>query len=135
MHRAVDLLVEERVLHEARDARVASDPELAQAAGAFVTIQGLEQEVFIRLGGGIDDAAALEAEANPTDLTAGVWRGELDERDRPLGGVFDRREVELPPRKVGPARVDLRLGPDRLSVRSVSAPTMRTSSAALKRSA
>src|SRR5690348_5015205 len=40
--RAVDLLVEQRVLHEARDARVAADAELAEPARALVPVQHSE---------------------------------------------------------------------------------------------
>ena len=54
--RAVDLLVEERVLHVARDAGVAADPELAEPARAVVGVEHLEQEVLVRARGRLDDA-------------------------------------------------------------------------------
>src|SRR2546430_16292215 len=41
---AVDLLVEERVLHVPRDARVAADSELAEPPGALVAVADLAQE-------------------------------------------------------------------------------------------
>jgi hypothetical protein len=48
--RSVDLFVEERVLHVARDPRVAADAELAQPSRAVVEIERLEQERLVRVG-------------------------------------------------------------------------------------
>ena len=53
--RAVHLLVEERVLHVARDAGVAADPELAEPARARVGVERLYQGILVRLGRRVDD--------------------------------------------------------------------------------
>ncbi len=67
VHRAVDLLVEERVFHVARDAGVATDAELADPPRAVVAVQHLVQERLVRLGRR-DDAAALEAQPDAVQL-------------------------------------------------------------------
>src|SRR5829696_5134776 len=91
---AVDLLVEQRVLHVPRDPRVAADAELAEHAGA-----------------GVGDAAALEPEPRAADLVAVVHGRELGERDEPFGRVLERREEDLAARKVDVAVVDRALAP------------------------
>src|SRR5206468_7223038 len=106
MDRPVDLLVEERVLHELRDAGVATDAELAEAARALVLIEELEEERLFGLGGRVDDLAALEPEADPGHLAPEIRGRELDERDRPFGRVLNRRVVELSAGHVGVAGVD-----------------------------
>ena len=108
---AVDLLVEEGVLHVARDAGVAADPELAEAPRALVGVERLEQEVLVRLGGRVDDPAALEAQADAAHLAAAVDGRELGERDRALGRVLDRAAEELAARDVRAAGVDLHRAP------------------------
>ena len=108
MHRPVDLLVEQRVLHEPRDARIAADAELSDAARASsrssistgsppATRRTRRRPDRPRSAGGAPHRAAR------------VRRGELDERDRALGGVLHRREEELSAGQVRAARVDLRL--------------------------
>ena len=52
VHGAGDLLVEEDVAREARDPRVAAEPELAEAARARVGREDLAQELLALLGGG-----------------------------------------------------------------------------------
>src|SRR5206468_299636 len=93
---AVDLLVEERVLHVPGDARVAADPELAEAPGALVAVEDLDQEVLVRVRRRVDHAAVLEAETDAGDLPARVDGGELGEGDRPGRRVLERRVEELP---------------------------------------
>src|SRR5918999_1180232 len=92
---AVDLLVVGDVLHVARDPGVAADAELADAPRALVGVERGEQEVLVALGRGVDDAPALEAEANARHLAPEVEAGELGEVDRPLGAVLDRAEEEV----------------------------------------
>src|SRR5262245_23320695 len=46
---AVDLLVEQRVLHVACDARVAADSELAEEPRSLVTVEDLVQERLVHL--------------------------------------------------------------------------------------
>ena len=106
MDGAVHLLVEERVLHVAGDAGVAPDPELAEAARAFVDVERLDQVVLVRLGRGVDDHAAREREADTGDLAAPVDRREVAERDLTLGRVLDRAAEELASGQVGAQRVD-----------------------------
>src|SRR6476661_130925 len=96
VHGAVDLLVEERVLHVPRDAGIAADAELAQEARALVELELLEQELLVRLGRGVDDLPALEAEPDPAHLAAGVDGRELAEHDLALGRILDRRGEKLP---------------------------------------
>src|SRR5436190_15690255 len=105
--RTVDLLVEERVLHVARDARVAPDAELAQPPGALVGVQRLDQELLVGLRRRVDDLAALEPQAHAGELTAGEDRRKLAEPDLAFRRVLDRRREELAARDVRPARVDL----------------------------
>ncbi len=93
--RAVHLLVEEDVLHVARDPRVAADPELAEPPGALVGIKGLEQELLVRVGARVDDRARFEAQADPPDLAPRVQRGKLGEGDLALGGILQRAAEEL----------------------------------------
>src|SRR5215218_6204081 len=50
MDRAVDLLVEEGVLHVPRDAGVAADSELSEPARALVAVEQLVQELLVQLG-------------------------------------------------------------------------------------
>src|ERR687887_650545 len=106
MDRAVDLLVEERVLHVLRDSRVAADPELAEAPRAVVEVEHLDQEVLVRLRRGVHDLAVLEAEPDALDLASAVDRWELGKRDRAGRRVLERRVEELPARDVGAACVD-----------------------------
>src|SRR5437899_381590 len=54
---AVDLLVEERVLHVLGDPRIAADPELAEPPGSLVEVEHLEQERLVRIGRGVHDLA------------------------------------------------------------------------------
>ena len=65
MHGAVDLLVEEGVLHVPGDPRVAADPELTEPSRALVLVERREQEVLVGVGRRVDDLAALEAQADP----------------------------------------------------------------------
>src|SRR6476646_4227307 len=87
---AVDLLVEERVLHVPRDAGIAADPELAEAAGALVEVELLEQELLVRLRRGVDDVPALEPEPDTAYLAAAVDGRKLPEDDLALGRILDR---------------------------------------------
>jgi hypothetical protein len=104
---AVDLLVEERVLHVARDPRVAADPELSEPPRAFVLVERRDQEVLVGVGGGVHHSAALEAEPYARELAARVDRRELGERDRALGRILDRTAEELSARDVRAASIDL----------------------------
>src|SRR6266508_2009660 len=61
---AVHLLVEVDVPHVPVHAWVAADAQLADAAGAVVGVERLEQKAFLALGGRIDHAAFREAKAN-----------------------------------------------------------------------
>ena len=54
---AVDLLVEQRVAHVARDPGVAADAELPQPPRPLVGVEHLDQVVLVRLRGGVDDLA------------------------------------------------------------------------------
>ena len=107
VHRAVHLLVEERVPHVTGDSGVAADPELTERARALVGVERLEQVLLLRVGRGIDDPAALETEANPVDVATSIHTRELGERDRSLGRVLDGAAEELATGDVGAARVDL----------------------------
>src|SRR5215213_8539252 len=108
---AGDLLVEQRVLHVPRDPRVAADAELAEHAGAGVGVEDREQELLVRGGAGVDDAAALEPEPRAADLVAVVHGRELGERYEPFGRVLERREEDLAAGKVDVAVVDRALAP------------------------
>src|SRR5438132_2277509 len=109
MDRPVDLLVEERVLHVLRDARVAADAELAERARAVVAVEGLDQELLVVIGRGVDDAPFLEAEPDSGHLAAGVDGRKLREGDRSGGRVLEGRVEELPARHVGATGVHLAL--------------------------
>src|SRR5205823_6309682 len=74
---AVDLLVEERVLHVALDAAVAADPELAEDACTFVAVERLEEDVLAPRRRSLDDAAALVDHPHSFDLVRLVERGKL----------------------------------------------------------
>src|ERR671927_258102 len=63
MDGAVDLLVEEHVLHVTSDPGVAADAELAQASRPLVAVEHLEQERLVRLGRGVDHDTTFEAQA------------------------------------------------------------------------
>src|SRR5690606_23691042 len=91
---AADLLVEEDLAGPVGDAEVGADPELAEAAGALVGVEHLDQELLAALGGRVDDLAALEAEADARDLAAGVGRRQV-EGDLALRGVLERAGEEL----------------------------------------
>ena len=106
VHRAVHLLVEERVLHVARDARVAADAELAEPARALVGVEHLQQELLVRSGGGVDDAPAGETQPDPGHLSAVVDGRKLGEADLPLRGVLERAPEELAAGQVCTERVD-----------------------------
>src|SRR5205823_7595212 len=97
----------ERVLHIPRDAGVAADAELSEAARPLVAVERLEQELLVRTGRGVHDATALEAEPHARQLPAGVDRRELAEQDLAFGGILDRAAEELAPRHVRAAGVDL----------------------------
>ncbi len=98
--RAVDLLVEEDVLHEPRDAGVAADAELADATSALVAVEDRVEQLLALRGCGVDDAALLELEPDSLELVTLVDSGVLGERDHAFGRVLDGREEELAPRHV-----------------------------------
>ena len=106
VHGAVHLLVEERVLHVARDARVAADPELAEPARALVGVEHLQQELLVGGGGGVDDASAVEAEPDSGHLAAVVDGRKLGEADLSLGGVLEWASEELAAGQIGTERID-----------------------------
>src|SRR3954447_6289132 len=106
--RSVDLFVEVDVPHVAVDAGVAADPELADAARAFVGVECFDQEVLFAAGRRINDAAFREAKTDAPYLAAAPHRGELRERDRALGRRLDRADEELAARHVAGAGVDAR---------------------------
>src|SRR5579884_1268806 len=58
--RPVDLLVEGDVLHEAADAGVAADPELADPPRSGVGLERTQQELLAGARRRVDDPAALE---------------------------------------------------------------------------
>src|SRR5205085_7650235 len=95
MDGAVDLLVEERVLHVLLDARVVADSELAQHASALVRVERRDQELLVAVGGRLDDPAALVAEPDAIDLVAGIARRVLREGDDPFGRVLERTVEDL----------------------------------------
>src|SRR5207244_11407151 len=78
---AVDLLVEERVLHVPPDAAVAADPELAEPARTLVRLEHGEQEVAAVLGAGLDDPPAPELEPRGRHLATGEHGRVLGEGD------------------------------------------------------
>src|SRR5438876_264382 len=84
-----------------------TETALAEATGALVAVEDLDQEVLVGVRRGVDHAAFLEAEADAGDLPARVDGGELGEGDRPGRRVLERRVEELPARHVGAAGVDL----------------------------
>src|SRR5580765_2231343 len=98
---AVDLLVEQRVLHVARDAGVAADPELAEVASALVEVERLQQELLVGRGRRLDDAPSLEAKCDSGDLPPVVDGRKLAEDDLAFGRILDRREEELAAWHVG----------------------------------
>ena len=65
MHRAADLLVEERVPGELGHGLVQAERKLPCAAGALVERQHLAQERLAFLGVRADDLAAAELELTP----------------------------------------------------------------------
>ena len=75
---AADLLVEEDVAGAAVDPVVRADAELAQAPGALVRVDELDQELLAALGRRVDDLAGLEAEADARDLAPGDHRGQVE---------------------------------------------------------
>ena len=105
---AVDLLVEERVPHVARDPGVAADPELAEAARALVAVERLEQ---VRPRSCPRRRRRRLPPSNrsriPVSSAPEVHGRELGEGDRPLRGVLDRAAEELAARDVRAAGVDL----------------------------
>src|ERR671937_3089393 len=82
---AVDLLVEERVLHVALDPAVAADPELAEDARAVVAVELVEEDVLAARRRGLDDAAALIDHPHAFDLMRLVVGRELTEVDDSFG--------------------------------------------------
>src|SRR3954468_2620324 len=74
VHRPADLLVEQDLLGAGGDAVVGSDAELAEAARARVGVEHLEQQLLATIGGGVLDAAVLEAELDPRHLATAVAR-------------------------------------------------------------
>src|SRR4051812_6707103 len=76
------------------DAVVGADPELAEAPGAVICVEHLDQELLALLGRSVDDLAALEAEANSGHLPARIARRQV-EGDLPLGRVLDGTGEEL----------------------------------------
>src|SRR5581483_6466037 len=106
MHGAVDLLVEPDVAHEALDARVAADAELAEPAGAFVRAARLDQELLVRPCARLDDPTAFEHEARTFDLRPVVHGRELAELDHAVRRVLDGRVEDLSARHVDVTVVD-----------------------------
>src|SRR5215218_9484839 len=78
VHRAADLLVEERVVGEAVDLVVESEGDLAEPAGALVDVQQRLEELEPRGGFGADDLALFEAEPDVLDLPAPEERRERE---------------------------------------------------------
>ncbi|HEX3331861.1 MAG TPA: hypothetical protein VHS27_18200 [Gaiellales bacterium] len=107
MHGAVDLLVEVDVPRVSGDARIAADPELADAARALISVERAQQELLLAIRRRVDDPAAGEAQANAPDLPRRPGRRELGERDRAFRGRLDRAAEELPAGHVAHAGVDL----------------------------
>ncbi len=73
---------------------VGADAELAEAAGALVGVEQLDQELLAALGAGVDDLAGLEAQAHAGDLAA-ADHGRQVEGDLALDRVLDRAGEEL----------------------------------------
>ena len=117
------------------DARVAADPELAQTARARIGVEHAEQELLVRRGARVDDLPALEAEADVADLVAQIARGVLRVADDALGRVLDGGVENLAAGHVRPERVHEPVTTREAEPEVRPAPTIRTSSAASKRSA
>src|SRR5678815_4967210 len=74
---AVHFFVEVDVADVAVDAGIAADAQLADAAGTFIGVERLEQEVFFGCSGGIDDPALREAKTNAPQLPTAPLRRKL----------------------------------------------------------
>ena len=89
VHRAADLLIEERVLREALDAVVRPEGEFADAARARIGIQQFDEIILPTCGGRLRDDAVLKGEADVLDLAPAEVRGigevdvAVDARPRP----------------------------------------------------
>src|SRR5204863_3928746 len=105
--RAVDLLVEVGVSHVPGDARIAADPEFADAPRAGVGVQGLDEERLLRVGRGVRDDAVREPEPDPAHVPAVPDARELAECDRAFGRRLDRAAEELAAGHVAGSGVDL----------------------------
>jgi 16S rRNA (adenine(1408)-N(1))-methyltransferase len=68
--RAADLLVEEDVFGEARDAEIRAEGEFAEAARAGVGVERLNQKCFVFGRAGVDDLAGREPEPDVVDFAA-----------------------------------------------------------------
>jgi hypothetical protein len=99
--RAGHLLVEEDVAEVARDALVAAEPELAEAARARVGVERGVQVVLALVRRRLDHLAAAQDEPHAGDLP----RRQV-EQDLALRGVLDRAEEDLAARDVHVAVVD-----------------------------
>ena len=73
---------------------VGADAELAEAAGALVGVEQLDQELLAALGARVDDLAGLEAQPHAGDL-APADHGRQVEGDLALDRVLDRAGEEL----------------------------------------
>ena len=91
-----------------------------------------EQHLLVRPRRGLDDLAAFVAHPDALDEVGLLVGGVLEEADDPLGRLLDRAVEDLAAGHVGVAVVDSPFRPSRLKLRSVSAPTMRTSLAAVE---
>ncbi len=108
-------------------------PELADEAGALVHVERGEQHVLALLGGGLLDPAPAEGEPDPVDRRAVEVGGHVEE-DVPSAESSTGEKKNSPPGMFTcPSSSSPVAARGARRVRSVSAPTIRTSSAASKR--
>ena len=125
---AVDLLVEERVPHVPRDPGVAADPELAEPARALVGVEQLEEELLLVARPRRRRRARLEAEPDPGRARGPVYTaGNSENAITPSAESSTGLQKNSPPGMFAPPASTSAVRPARLSVRSVPAPTIRTS--------
>src|SRR5579871_1894913 len=94
MHRAADLLVEERVANAVRHARVVAEGELAEETRARVQFKHAVEECLSLARRCLDYFALAEDQPHPLDGDAVVCGGDV-ELDHAVGAVLDRPGEEL----------------------------------------
>src|SRR5256885_8827229 len=99
MDRTADLFVEQDLAGTVGDPVVRSYAELAEAAGAVVGVEHLDQELLALLRRCIHDLPAIEPEADARNLAARIAGGQV-KADLSLGRVLDGTREELAVRHV-----------------------------------